>query len=163
MDGRIFIDMDGTIAEYRADTGSRYLEKGYFCGLLPYQSMIRATKRLIRDGYDVYILTTVCTIDAILEKESWLDRYLPELSGSRRLYATPDKPKNAFLPGGQHKNDILIDDHTPNLLAWHGTAIKAIHPLNHRKGIWNGETVNVHAADELADRLCRLLNAEKTG
>ncbi len=153
MHGRIFVDMDGTIAEYRPDTGERYMDTGYFKDLKPYESMVQAIKQLSRQGYEVNVLTTVYSIEAIREKEEWLNRYLPELPEEQRIYSPPDFPKTKYIPGGVRKDDVLIDDHTPNLLVWPGRGIKALNPLNHRYGVWKGEVVNVNAAEILAEIL----------
>jgi 5'(3')-deoxyribonucleotidase len=143
---RWFFDMDGTLAELREDTGARYMEPGYFLGLRPYRSIVELVKTLMRNGHVVYVITTVHTIEAIREKESWLNRYLPELRPDRRIYTTPDRPKCAYVPGGVGESDVLIDDHTPNLMSWPGHANKAVNPLNHKKGVWKGPCINVNHA-----------------
>lgn len=150
---RIFVDMDGTLATISPDTGKRWSEPGYFWGLAPYPSMLGAVKTLIAAGADVWIITTVHTIAAIQEKDAWLRRYLPELRASKRIYAVPGKPKGAFVPGGVQDEDILIDDHTPNLLEWTGIGIKAVNPINHKKGVWQGPTIDVRKAERLTTAL----------
>lgn len=147
--GRIFVDMDGTIAEYRPDTSERFLDTGYFASLKPYESMVQAIKQLARAGIEVNVLTTVYTIQAIREKEAWLNRYLPEIAEKQRIYTPPDFPKSKYIPGGVQERDILIDDHTPNLLVWPGRGIKALNPLNHQKGVWHGDVVCVDHAEDL--------------
>lgn len=146
---RWFFDMDGTLAELREDTGARYMERGYFLGLRPYESILKMVKTLIRNGHVVYTITTVHTLEAIREKEVWLNRYLPELKPDRRIYTTPDQPKCVYVPDGVGENDVLIDDHTPNLFCWPGYAIKAVNPLNHKKGAWKGPTILVNHASIL--------------
>ncbi len=151
---RIFVDMDGTLATIYKETGDRFRTPGYFLGLAPYKSMLRATKTMIASGLDVYVITTVYTLEAMREKEAWLRKYLPELPVSKRIYVLHGKNKTDCVPGGVQGDDVLIDDHTPNLLEWPGIGIKAINPINHVRGVWKSETVNVNSADSLFSMLC---------
>lgn len=148
---RLFIDMDGTLAELREDTAKTFMKPGYFLRLRPYQSLITTLKRIrkARPDVEMFVLTTVHTVRAIQEKERWLNRFFPEIDVLHRIYATSDKPKGHFIPGGVQPTDVLIDDHTPNLLAWQGIAIKAVNPLNHRGGKWRGPCLKVDQADPL--------------
>lgn len=62
---RYFIDMDGTIAEFKESTMDELLSKGYFENLRPNENMLMKVKNLaLRNKGNVYILSSVL-------KESW--------------------------------------------------------------------------------------------
>lgn len=146
---RIFVDMDGTIVQTYPDTCQRYRTPGYFRDLPPYESALDAVRLLIKSGIDVYIISTVYTMNAFPEKDAWLDRHLPELPMRKRIYVPENTPKATYVPGGVHKDDILFDDYTYNLLEWPGIGIKAANGINGNKGQWRGPCVSVYDAHDL--------------
>ena len=79
---RLFVDMDGTLAEFKTvDTLETLYEKDYFINLKPNENVLGAIKQLIADNdIDVYILSAYLTDSryALEEKNAWLDKYLPE-------------------------------------------------------------------------------------
>ena len=58
---RIFLDMDGVLAEYKADASVEDMKvAGYFKNLAPREQMIEAVKYLLSmKGFDVFILSAV--------------------------------------------------------------------------------------------------------
>ena len=56
---RLFVDMDGTLAEFKTvDTLETLYEKDYFINLKPNENVLGAIKQLIADNdFDVYILS----------------------------------------------------------------------------------------------------------
>lgn len=77
---RVFFDMDGTLAEWKAAKEPEDLyEKDYFLSLKPYQSVVEAAWKLYESGEaEVFILSAVLADSryAISEKNAWLDEYL---------------------------------------------------------------------------------------
>ena len=145
---RIFLDMDGTLAEFRTlSTLEDLLEPGYFLNLEPIQAMIEATHLLVTDdNYEVYILTSCLkeSKTAIKEKSEWLNRYLPEIDKEHRIFARCGESKTAFLQNsiGIYANDVLIDDYHFNLNQWHGLPIKFFNGINGDKNEgWNQKGV----------------------
>lgn len=144
MQRRIFIDVDGVLAEFvPVDTIEKLYEPGYFFALQPQENVVRATKALAADSdNEVFILSAVLSEQAKKEKDAWLDQYLPEIATGHRLYPMCGTDKAKAVVGGVRADDILIDDYTKNLMAWPGIGIKLLNGINHTKGTWKGYKVS---------------------
>lgn len=141
---RIFIDMDGVLCEYRPEASvDDMMQNGYFASLKPRKEMLDAVKGLIKFGkYDVYVLSAViaeCAEQSKFEKNEWLDRYIPEIGSSHRIFTLCGTNK-ADAVESITLTDILLDDHSPNLEAWINAGGKAIKVLNECNGM-NGTFV----------------------
>ena len=82
MKPRFFIDMDGTLAEWRdIKSNSELYQKGYYESLKPNNYLLEEVKNLIKEGKDIYILSSFLSDSdyALKEKNIWLNKYLPEL------------------------------------------------------------------------------------
>ena len=135
---RIFIDMDGVLCEYRPEASvDDMMQNGYFASLKPRKEMLEAVKGLIEFGkYDVYVLSAViaeCAEQSKYEKNEWLDRYIPEIGSSHRIFTLCGTNK-ADAVDSITLTDILLDDHSPNLEAWINAGGKAIKVLNECNG-----------------------------
>ncbi len=144
MQMRIFIDMDGTLAEWKnVKSNDELYQKGYYESLKPNPHLLEETKKLIQEGKDIYILSSFL-IDsnyALEEKKKWLDKYLPTLPINKRIFVPYGEIKYKYIPNKITSNDYLIDDYTKNLLDWKeagGTGIKFLNGINHLNGIWQG-------------------------
>lgn len=86
---RLFVDMDGTLAEFKpVDTLETLYEKDYFLNLKPNENVLGAIKQLIaQNDIDVYILSAYLSDShyALDEKNAWLDKYLPELPQEKEI------------------------------------------------------------------------------
>ena len=139
---RLFVDMDGTLAEWRsASTADELYQEGYFRNLQPVSSILAATKILARrEDVEVYVLSSVLGDSpyAKTEKNSWLDKYLPEIPRDYRLFPPCGTEKALAVPGGIRRSDILLDDYTSNLISWsrYGTAVKVLNGINGTNGKW---------------------------
>ena len=104
---RVFFDMDGTLAEWKAAKEPEDLyEKDYFLSLKPYQSVVEAAWKLYESGEaEVFILSAVLADSryAIPEKNAWLGEYLPWVDIDHRLYVEGSVPKR--LRSGRRQND----------------------------------------------------------
>lgn len=144
MNVRIFIDMDGTLAEWKnVKSNDELYQKGYYETLKPNKYILNETKKLIEEGKDIFILSSFLSDSnyALSEKNKWLDKYLPELSSDKRIFVPYGEIKYKYIPNEITVNDYLIDDYTKNLLDWKtagGTAIKFLNGINHIKGVWQG-------------------------
>lgn len=162
MKTRIFVDMDGTIAEWRKlhpsiDPLVEIRKKGYFFTLKPYPNMVEATKELCK-MYDVYILSAVISKQAIEEKNAWLDLFLPEVQN--RIFTIDGQDKKNFVPGGVTSNDYLIDDRTLNLNLWEesGVGIKVLNGINSTKKTWKGSKVSIFdSAQDIVNGITNVL------
>ena len=154
---RLFVDMDGTLAEFKTvDTLETLYEKDYFINLKPNENVLGAIKQLIADNdIDVYILSAYLTDSryALEEKNAWLDKYLPELPQEKRLFVPCGTDKSVAVPGLIRPDDYLLDDYTKNLSEWEPPArgIKLINGINHTNGTWQGDKIQfTHAPEELS-------------
>lgn len=143
--GRCFLDMDGTLAEWKTTTAFEDLfEEGYFKNLKSHDNLILAIKAaLVKTGVEGYINSHYLRESkyALREKNEWVDEKFPEIPRHNRIFSACGTNKTLFVPGGIKANDILIDDYTPNLLAWEaagGTGIKFMNGINGTKGTWDG-------------------------
>jgi hypothetical protein len=150
---RVFFDMDGTLAEWKAAKEPEDLyEKDYFLSLKPYQSVVEAAWKLYESGEtEVFILSAVLADSryAIPEKNAWLGEYLPWVDIDHRLYVEGSVPKRLRVPGGVRMTDVLVDDYTKNLKEWpvfgdakFGRAVKLLNGINGTNGTWTGISVS---------------------
>lgn len=157
---RLFVDMDGTLAEFKTvDTLETLYEKDYFLHLKPNENVLGAIKQLIADNdFDVYILSAYLTDSryALEEKNARLDKYLPELPQEKRLFVPCGTDKSVAVPGLIRPDDYLLDDYTKNLSEWEPPAkgIKLINGINHTNGTWQGDKIQfTHAPEELSSMI----------
>lgn len=149
---RLFVDMDGTLAQWQNVEAMEMLyEKGYYHNLLPMEKVVEQIRSAINSGVEVYSLSSYLTDSeyALKEKNAWLDEYLPELQPENRIFVKYGDDKSKYIEGGITERDYLLDDYTPNLLLWEqagGKGIKMLNDLNHTKKTWEGMFVH-HDSD----------------
>lgn len=102
MSNRLFVDMDGTLAEFHhVDTLETLYEKGYFLNLEPHQNVVDAVKQIFQNEphISVYVLSAVLADSATArdEKNLWLDKYLPEIDAAHRLFPPCGVDKASYL------------------------------------------------------------------
>lgn len=164
---RLFVDMDGTLAEFKTvDTLETLYEKDYFINLKPNENVLGAIKQLIADNdIDVYILSAYLTDSryALEEKNAWLDKYLPELPQEKRLFVPCGTDKSVAVPGLIRPDDYLLDDYTKNLSEWEPPArgIKLINGINHTNGTWQGDKIQfTHSPEEISNMISSVMKGE---
>lgn len=164
---RLFVDMDGTLAEFKTvDTLETLYEKDYFINLKPNENVLGAIKQLIADNdFDVYILSAYLTDSryALEEKNAWLDKYLPELPQEKRLFVPCGTDKSVAVPGLIRPDDYLLDDYTKNLSEWEPPAkgIKLINGINHTNGTWQGDKIQfTHSPEEISNMISSVMKGE---
>lgn len=156
---RLFVDMDGTLAEFHpVDTMETLYEQGYFAQLAPHENVVNGIKTFMKENpeTEVFILSSVLTDSpyAQTEKNEWLDRYLSEISMENRIFASCGSAKNEFVPGGVRENDVLLDDYSKNLHEWPGKSLKLMNGINGTKGSFQGEKISAEMpVAEFAERL----------
>lgn len=165
---RLFLDMDGMLAEYRTFVNEeQYLQPGYYVSLSPHQNVIDAIKKVIIQEPNIEIFTLSAYFDspnaiAVEEKNAWLDKHLPEIKLDHRIYTLCGQPKQNFIPGGITENDYLMDDYTKNLEMWeddNGKGIKLLNGINGRIGKWDGPKISYKkSADEIAKSIVDVIN-----
>lgn len=144
-----FIDIDGTIAEWKQGSEDDLAKPGYFRHLAP-TPFLKPLREFAAAGGNVCILSHyMAGCPALDDKQEWLNEHFPEVPESRRLFvlcgfSKPDYVKASFGLDELDGRMILLDDHSPNLLAWKaagGRGIKCYNGINGLKGTWRGEGV----------------------
>lgn len=178
---RLFVDMDGTLTEWRTlrFDFDKYEDKdrinhqiqsllktpGYFYTLKPHENIIDAIKQMItEDKVDIYILSCVLPNtekgSPTQEKIAWLQKYLPELDKSHYIFVPDGKNKVDYIPCGQMSTDYLFDDYSLNLHRWDRsgqTAIKYLNGKNGTKGTFQGNKISYErSAEEIANLLTNI-------
>lgn len=153
MSNRLFVDMDGTLAEFHhVDTLETLYEKGYFLNLEPHQNVVDAVKQIFQNEphISVYVLSAVLADSATArdEKNLWLDKYLPEIDAAHRLFPPCGVDKASYLIANYgiriDKEDVLLDDYTKNLINWEmigGRGLKLLNGINDTRGTWHGSRI----------------------
>ena len=165
---RLFVDMDGTLAEFKpVDTLETLYEKDYFLNLKPNENVLGAIKQLIaQNDIDVYILSAYLSDShyALYEKNAWLDKYLPELPQEKRLFVPCGTDKSVVVPGRIKHDDYLLDDYTKNLSEWEPPArgIKLINGINRTNGTWQGDKIQfTHSPEEISNMISSVMKGEE--
>ena len=113
-DRRIYLDMDGPIADFDnfcLATGQEpehaKLLSGTYIRLQPTADAIESVKTLISLGFEIFILSKTPSKNpgSATEKFHWLQLWFPDLGLDQRLILSPDK--GCF----GRECDFLIDDH----------------------------------------------------
>lgn len=163
---RLFVDMDGTLAEFvPVDTLEKLYEKNYFANLAPQNTVIDAVKDILvkRPDVEVFVMSSVLTDSkfALQEKNEWLDRYLPEIDTEHRIFPPCGQDKKLFVPGQIQETDFLFDDYTHNLLNWEPPArgIKILNGINHTRETWAKDRLSFLKEPEvLADNILSIMD-----
>lgn len=161
---RLFVDLDGTLAEFKpVDTLETLYEEGYFRNLKPQKSVVDAINFILRDSnIEVYILSSVLTDSryALQEKNMWIDKFLPDIPKERRIFPPCGADKKLFIEGGVSTSDFLLDDYSVNLNSWEPPArgIKLMNGINGTKGSWRSEKLSMDkSAEELAMNIVNIM------
>lgn len=102
---RLFIDMDGTLAEWQEGTPFEIVcENGYAANLPVNGNMVDATKSLVKlchkKGVEVFILSAVLDLShSIPDKDKWLDNVLPGVF---------DTEHRLYVPYGMNKAEFVM-------------------------------------------------------
>lgn len=144
---KLFVDMDGTLAEWRKACSVEHLYlDGYFYTLKPHKELISFLTNTLNTmiNVDIFIASSYITEKSKVEKNMWLDKYFP-IEKRNRIFIPNDINKSTYiinhLKEPISKSHILLDDYTPNLIEWRnagGTAIKALNGVNRIEGKWDG-------------------------
>lgn len=165
---RLFVDIDGTLAVFKpVDTLETLYEKGYFLNLAPHENVVAAVKEIVTNHpeIEVNILSAYLTDSqyALQEKNEWLDRYLPEIDQTHRIFVPCGSDKKEGI-GGIRSDDFLLDDYTHNLNEWQPPArgIKLLNAINHTRGSWEHDRIRYdRTPTDLADGIISIMRDER--
>lgn len=147
---RLFVDMDGTLAEFKPVKKIEELyEKSYFLDLKPNITVVRAVNDIVGNHpeVEVNILSAVLSDSeyALSEKKAWLKKYLPDIPDERCFFPSCGTDKKLAIPDGVRSTDFLLDDYTKNLNDWEPPArgIKLLNGINHTKMSWGEDRISI--------------------
>ena len=153
---KVIFDMDGTLNFWETGASMEVImAPGYMRHRRPHKNMVEAAKLLIRQGIEVYTLSAVFDLPHFIpDKEIWLDRYLPEVDTSHRIYSHINGGKAKHLQDiGVRKDDVFVDDYNHNLREIQAldlvTCMKCVCTgTNDRHRSWNGKRLFVEESPE---------------
>ena len=160
---RLFVDMDGVLAEYKWSGKGEEWRRGHFLSLAPDPAVVKAVRKIaIGNAAEVYVLSALLPDSDWCrpEKAVWLVRYLPEIPEDRWIFTKPgvSKPEAVVALFGTLEDSILLDDFTANLKQWEsagGTGIKYLNGINGTKGTWQGRAVSSQMlSEEIIAAIC---------
>jgi|GEM_PF-263053 len=148
MKKRLFVDMDGVLTEFKriSDMSVLYTQK-YFENLLPHENLLGAVRNIVlKKEIDVFILSSYLSDSAYAknEKNTWLDKNIPEIDAEHRIFVPNGENKANYVPNKISSDDFLIDDFTENLNKWKsagGRCVKIINEINNTKRTWRGNKI----------------------
>lgn len=166
---RLFVDLDGTLAEFRkVDTLEKLYEKNYFLELKPHENVVAAIRNIKNNHPEIeaYILSAVLSDSkyALEEKNQWLDKYLPEITQEYRIFPPCGTDKKDYIAGGVGNTDYLLDDYSLNLNAWEPPArgIKLMNGINGNHGTWQSDRLGIDkSADELSANIVSIIKGDR--
>lgn len=163
---RIFIDMDGSIADIHRETNwfdRVKVEKDFFANLEPFNNLIVALA-LVQFYYGkrvkMYSLSSVEDNDKnspyVKAKNKWLDNFAQFIPRKRRIFTICGSPKTMYIKNISER-DILLDDYSKNLQDWvnvGGTGIKVRNNINCSGVNWTGNVIyNQDAISSIVSKL----------
>lgn len=156
MKSKLFVDLDGTLAEFRKiASDEELLADGYYANLKPAQAIVDMVNNIVDNNpdIDVYILSAYLTESktAQNDKYEWARRYLPNIPKERVILVPcgtvkAEHIRAMFLYQEEMfpENFFLLDDYTKNLNEWKfygGTGIKLLNGINHTNESWKGKAI----------------------
>lgn len=158
---RVYWDLDGTLAKWRTSaTDDELKEEYYFLSLDPEDQLCSVANELAKNkNVETHILTSYLTDSKYAKKEklAWVDTHVSNIGKNKVLCVPYGVTKSSFIERlakrRLSKNDILIDDHSPNLIAWKcagGTAIKWCNGINN-SGKSSFDGIRLNKATRISD------------
>lgn len=147
---RWFLDMDGTLAEWKVGSESELLSEGYFKNLNPTEFVKPFREYAKTHPENIYILSHCLTEGyAYGDKNAWLDKWMPEIPRKHRLLLPCGVCKAEYVMDVFHLEQIpsdwiLFDDYSKNLHAWKaagGRGLKCFNGINGTHGTWQNDSV----------------------
>lgn len=144
---RVYFDLDGTLAEWKAAATMQELQrKDYFFCLQP-TNLVPFANRLAKHP-DIEVMTLSQYLPdtyALEDKNRWCDIHVPNIDQEHRIFVPCGIGKPEYIQKALRcslsEDDILIDDYSKNLTEWSaagGTAIKWLNGINGNGGTFQG-------------------------
>ena len=166
MKKRLYVDIDGTLAEFKVvDTLETLYEQGYFLNLKPNENVVEAIKLIVaeNDDIEVFIMSSILSDSryALDEKNAWLNKYLPEIDKEHRIFPPCGRDKKEYVSDGIKQDDFLLDDYSHNLTLWEppGRGIKIMNGINGTKGSWISDKISIEkSGEEIANNIINIVH-----
>lgn len=166
---KLFLDFDGTLAEFKNVGPDEYSRKGYSLTLQPHRSVVDAVRTLYESGeFELYLLSAVLPYKHCSEdKNAWLNHYLPEIKQENRIYSAYgcnkyEAIKNLGLT--VEAGDIFLDDYTVNLKQMDEdtnevlTSVKLLNGINDTNKSWKGARISIYSDSESLSKQIRAIS-----
>lgn len=139
----IYVDMDGVLAnfDHEKDAVNRFkTEKGFFKRLKPIKSNVKAFNELVKNNYNIYILTASPNEQADKDKIKWCEKHL-NINKNRIITMRIGQNKADFVMRPNQPYNLLIDDYNKNCFDFvnRGYEAKQIRPYKTIKRLLNIE------------------------
>lgn len=147
---KLFIDMDGTIAEWKPGTLEEVSRPRYSSSLPVNGNAIEALRLIhneaAKHSFDIYILSAVLPgTSAIQYKNEWIEKFCSYISMEHRLFVPYGANKAQYVMDALHctmDECYLLDDYSINLNQWKeagGHPIKMFNRINGKSMSYVGD------------------------
>lgn len=131
-----YFDMDGVLANFHKEPYkySNAISREWIASLEPFMHNIAIVKKLIGQGYGVYINSMAASEEAKQGKIEWLAKYLPEIPKSHIIIIVGNGKKAEHM---KTKTGILVDDKLSNCKQWTKISGQAYYWVEHKGDLIN--------------------------
>lgn len=162
---RLFVDIDGTMAKWKAvEFYEELLKPGFYLNMEPNYNLIDALN-IVSHKYanEIELFSLSAYLEdaglAMYEKQVWLENCAGFIPKDHQLFCLCGTDKSLCVPGGIRSSDVLLDDYTVNLTSWskHARGVKVLNGINDTSGTWEGERLDLsQPAEILANQIHQL-------
>lgn len=160
----LYVDMDGTLAQFQKKPLEEITSKGYFRDLPVMVNVVKALRTMMKENDDVIIMILTSVFNdnhSISDKKCWLHEVIPEITEEQMIFVPYGERKSDYV---DQKDSFLLDDFSKNLHEWEGIGIKVYNGINGNNGTWHGYSIHSDMEPEkLKKQLLGILRAEPKG
>lgn len=152
----LFIDMDGTVAEWNTKaTIDEVATPGYFQDRIPMESVIKGVEELEKYFNLIICSATFQDDHSIDDKKVWLKKFMPFINLDDAVFVPYGMSKYRCLQKEMAKRgleiqdkDVFLDDYTKNLFDMRESSngkiipIKVLNGINDTNKTWDGHRVS---------------------
>lgn len=161
---KIFIDMDGCLAEFKDVPFKALYEPGYFRNLKPLDNVVSGLRMFKERHPEIQLSVLSCVLSdrpgATEEKISWLKEHAPFLMDN--LYFVPCGTNKGLLATGGES--FLLDDYSKNVIEFDSVSenhhgVKLLNGINGKGIQWKGVSISASLDPaEFSESLYRIVS-----